>query len=469
MTTSATIAPHEVLHGPAQARLAAFAAAGSVDEATLSRAVPVVLDSLAVTIAGGREPGVSALMRSLEPTGAGLPSFWSRDRYRADDAALLFGMASHVLDYDDVSTLQMGHPSVPILSALLAATPRDRVGGRRFLEAFVVGTEVSIRLAQAMGFRHYALGFHATCTLGTVGAAAACARMLELDATRTANALAIAASLSSGLQVNFGSMVKSLHVGIAASNGLKAARLAGAGIVGAAEAFEGEGFLRAFSGGETEVWPSHIELGRPFAIADPGFEQKRYPCCYLLHKMIEATLLLGREAKLGLDDVASARVDLSAGAGKALIHPYPKNGLNALFSGPYAVMASLADGRIDFDSFTDQAVMRPHIQARLRDVTVAESGAPSRQAADVGAAPVTVTLTPRSGAAVSRTVTVPPGSQRDPITPAQLLAKWTSCLRRAKPGIGEEAAAALFHEGAEIASMQRMDGWLDRIAVEVRS
>ena len=471
MATSALKTPPETSRPPAGTRLSAFAVHGRVERATLERAVPVLLDTLAVTVAGGAEPGVVALARSLAPHPGtdGVPSFWTDASHRADDAALLFGMASHVLDYDDVSMLTVCHPSTPILSALLAVAPRDRTGDADFLDAFVIGTEVLIRLGQAMGFRHYALGFHATATLGAVGAAAASARILGLDETRTRHALSIAASLSSGLRVNFGSMVKSLHVGIAAANGLKAARLAAAGIEGATEALEGEGFLHAFTGGETTSWPAGLELGQPFAIDEPGFEQKRYPCCYMLHKMIEATLLLRRETGLALDDIAAVRVDMPQGGTKPLIHPYPANGLNALFSGPYAVAASLADGRIDLASFTDAAVIRPAIQARLRDIAVVETGAPLRNGGDVGGAPVTVTLTPRAGGQVSRTVVLSPGSMRDPITPGQLRRKWDDCLRRARPGLDDRGLGALFDEGRAVLDAASVAPWLGRVAAALRT
>ncbi len=442
-----------------------FVMSAKPDAAVLAAASRAVLDTLAVTIAGGAEPGVRALLGSLDPDPrpAAVPSFWNDAGYRRDDAALLFGMASHVLDYDDVSMLTVCHPSAPVLSALLAAAPREGVSGPVLLEAFAIGTEVLIRLGQAMGFRHYALGFHATATLGAVGAAAACARLMRLDEGRTRHALAIAASMASGLRKNFGSMVKSLHVGIAATNGLKAARLAAAGVEGSAEPFEGEGFLNAFSGGETDSWPAGLTLGAPFAIVEPGFEQKRYPCCYMLHKMIEATLSLRHETGLDLAGVASMRVDMPAGGTKPLIHPFPKSGLNALFSAPYAVAASLADGRIDLKSFTDEAVLRPEIQARLRDVSVAEAAGAAQKGSDLGSAPVTVTLTPRAGGSVSRTITASPGSLQDPLTPPQLRAKWLDCLQRANAGLRVDAADEVFDEGLELARAANAGRWLARL------
>ena len=449
---------------PATERLVDFVTRGRVGASALAAAVPVVLDTVAVTIAGGAEPGVRRLAAALAPDAAGVASFWSGARYREDDAAHLIGMASHVLDYDDVCMLAVCHPSAPILTALLAGADREGTSGSDLLEAFLVGTEVLVRLGQAMGFRHYELGYHATATLGTIGAAAAIARLRRFDEGTTRHALAIATSLASGLRVNFGSHVKSLHVGIAAGNGLKAARLAAAGLEGAPEPFDGKGYLKAFSGGETTDWPAGVELGRPFAIEEPGFEQKRYPCCYMLHKMIEATLALRGDTGLDLGAVASMRVDVAQGGTSALIHPYPANGLNALFSGPYAVAASLADGRIDLASFTDEAVRRPHIQRRLRDVLLVEDATPPRLGSDVGSAPVTVTLVPVSGAPVSRTVTASPGSAADPLTPDQLRAKWTDCLRRAAPGLDEATLASLFGEGAGLRDAASIGGWLGRVA-----
>lgn len=446
-------------------RLAGFVTGATAGPEVLAAATPVVLDTLAVTLAGGAEPGVRTLMEALagDDGASAVPSFWDRRRYRPDDAALLVGMASHMLDYDDVCTLAMCHPSSPVLSALLASADRRRVSGRDLLAAFAVGTEVLIRLGQAMGFRHYALGFHATATLGTVGAAAACARLLGLDRRRTAHALAIAASLASGLRANFGSMVKPLHVGVAAANGQKAARLAAAGVEGAAEAFDGEGFLHAFSGGTVAAWPDGLELGRPFAIVAPGFEQKRYPCCYMLHKIIEATLALRREEGVGVDDLRSAHVRMPNGGTKPLIHPHPGSGLNALFSGPYAVLAGLSDGRVDLGSFTDAAVLRPEVQARLAAVTLVEDETQSRQGADIGAAPVTVTLALASGAEVSRTVVASPGSRQDPLTEAQLRAKWADCLLRARPEIPGATLERLFDEGRSLAAAPDIAGWLGRL------
>lgn len=445
--------------------LADFVVDARVDARTLRLATSAVLDTMAVTLGGSAEPVVLRLQQALDPVSGPRSAslLWSDSSFSRSDAALITGAASHVLDYDDVSMLSVCHPSAPILSALLNVRRWDGLSGRALLEAFAVGTEVLIRLGQTMGFRHYALGFHATATLGAVGAAAACARLTGLDRTKTRHALAIAASMASGLQVNFGSMVKSLHVGLAASNGLKAVQLASEGIEGAQEVFTGSGFIRAFSGDESSEWPEDIRLGAPFVIADPGFEQKRYPCCYMLHRMAEATLFLRREHGVDLQDVARVVVDMPFGGTKPLIHPYPQTGLNALFSGPYAVSASLADGRLDLTSFTDSQVLRPHVQRRLSDVTLKER-APAEPAESLAEASVTVTLTLRDGSTLKRTITLSPGSAEDPLTPDQLRGKWIDCVRRARPSTDDAAAGAVFDQGRQLPEMRDAGEWSVAIA-----
>lgn len=461
MVTSTAEAPLAGANPSPTRRLARFAVTADVDAAAREQAARLFVDTVAVTVAGGAEPAVRKLERALTcvDDADGVVSFWSPYRYRAVDAALLIGMASHVLDYDDVSMLAVCHPSAPILSAILACM-EEGAPGLAVLDALAVGTEVMIRLGQAMGFRHYSIGFHATATLGTVGAAAACARLRGLDVDQTANAIAIAASHASGLRKNFGSEVKSLHVGMAASNGLRSAALAAGGIVGAPEILESEGYLSAFSGAGSDAWPDGLVLGAPFAVADPGFEQKRYPCCYLLHKIIEGTLRLRREHGLTLDRVAGMRVDMMTGSTKPLIHPFPKNGMNALFSGPYAVCAALEDGRVDLRSFTDKAVLRPGLQARFKDVSIVESDEQGQGATEIGKAPVTVTLALRDGSALTTTVVLSPGSLKDPLTDGDLEGKWLDCLARAQPDLDAARAAGLLREGLAIGACADVRTWL---------
>ena len=184
-----------------------------------------ILDTVGVTLAGAGEPCAQIVERVLGGTGSGECLIFGSDRRAAPlDAALINGTAAHALDFDDVSNSLGGHPSAPILPALFALgevldCPNGTIGGRDFIAAYVAGFETETRIARGVHFHHYEKGWHPTATLGVFGAAAACCHLMGLDRARIAQALAIAASLASGIKANFGTMTKPLHVGHTAQIG----------------------------------------------------------------------------------------------------------------------------------------------------------------------------------------------------------------------------------------------------------
>ena len=222
-----------------------------VGERALRHAKTCLIDAIGVTLAGVHEDAVRILMRTPGVAGAAGPCLLvgTRQRTSALDAALVNGTASHVLDYDDFSSVFGGHHTVPLMAALFAVAEERALSGRELLLAYVAGVESEIRLARAVHFHHYDKGWHPTSTLGVFGAAAAVSRLIGLDPGRTATALAIAASHASGLKANFGTMTKPLHAGQCGRHGLLAALLAEAGFEANPEALEHEqGFLNAFNG-----------------------------------------------------------------------------------------------------------------------------------------------------------------------------------------------------------------------------
>src|SRR6185436_16760585 len=154
-------------------------------------------------------------------------------------ASLANGTAAHALDYDDMCFVSLAHPSAPLVATALAAGELARAPGTALLDAWVVGFEIEAVLGRAMNPRHYTQGWHCTSTIGTIGAAAAAARVLGLDQVATARCLAIAASAASGLKENFGTDTKPLHAGFAARNGMVAALLARSGVTASSRAIEG--------------------------------------------------------------------------------------------------------------------------------------------------------------------------------------------------------------------------------------
>src|SRR5207244_10014372 len=214
-----------------------FAAAAKPPSEARAVAARAFLDTIGVRSAGATEPAARAVQRVVQADGSGPCAVVGTSlRASAGNAALANGTAAHALDYDDMCFVSLAHPSAPLVAAAWAAAEIAGASGRALLDAYVVGFEIEGRLGRAMNPRHYRRGWHCTSTLGTIGAAAACARLLGLDQTRVPSALAIAASCASGLKENFGTMVKPLHAGLAARNAVLAAELARAGMTASAAA-----------------------------------------------------------------------------------------------------------------------------------------------------------------------------------------------------------------------------------------
>ena len=241
----------------ATARLAEFIVKSRWEElpaAAIERAKRAILDSVGVMLAGSVEPPAHIVQRLAEAEGGAPLCTVAGTRLRTGGvwAALANGTAGHALDFDDTNFAMLGHPSVPVLAAALAAGELALADGRALIHAFLVGFEVETTLAEVMNPGHYARGWHATSTLGILGAVAASAKLLGLDPAETRHALAIAASQASGLKENFGTMTKPFHAGHAARGGVLAALLAREGFTGSEVALEGaQGYLRLL-GSQTE-------------------------------------------------------------------------------------------------------------------------------------------------------------------------------------------------------------------------
>ncbi len=151
---------------------------------------------------------------------------------------MINGAAGHAHDYDDVHMAMNGHPTVPVAPAVLALAEHHHKGAHALLAAFAAGVDTECIIGRYIGASHYAEGWHATGTLGSFGAAAAAANLLELDAEATARALGIAGTQAAGLKSQFGTMCKPLHAGHAAATGVQAARLAARGFTSRTDILE---------------------------------------------------------------------------------------------------------------------------------------------------------------------------------------------------------------------------------------
>jgi len=301
-----------------------------------------VLDYFGVALAGAGDELVRLLIDEMNESG-GAPqasTIGHELRLPALSAALVNGAAAHALDYDDVNMAMPGHPSVAILPALLALAELRRSSGREVATALVAGYETACRIGAALRPGHYNLGFHSTGTIGSFGAAAACARLLGLDAKTTAIALGIAGTQAAGLKSQFGTMCKPFHAGKAAQNGLLAARLAARGFSSRADVVE---CVQGFALTHGPDFAPEAALAEP----EGGLHLfanlfKYHAACYLTHAPIECARRLRTDHRLEPDAIAGITLRLDASCERVCNIPAPSDGLQSKFSLRQTVAMALA-------------------------------------------------------------------------------------------------------------------------------
>ena len=404
-------------------------------------------DTLGVILAGAPEESarlVRALVAAESSDGHGR-IIGTRQRASASGAALANGTAAHALDFDDVSFVSLGHPSAPLVAATLAAAEMTGANGRTLLDGYCVGFEIEMMLGRAMNPSHYRRGWHATSTIGTLGAAAAVARVLGLDTDTTARALAISASLACGLKGNFGTMSKPLHAGLAARNGVEAALLAASGFTASDAALDGpQGFAIAFDGEQTDLGSIAPPVGDRWAIADVPPSVKLYPSCAATHPSMDAIVDLKHRVGFGADDVTSIDLGVDALTPNLLQYDRPQTGLEAKFSLHYCAAVAVIDDVIDLETFEDARVRRPEVQAFLSRVTMRVD--PAVEAAGSRLTHTAMTVRLGDGREFRESSAGARGQPGRPVAASDLELKFRRCARRVlAPAQVDRALEALIH------------------------
>jgi 2-methylcitrate dehydratase PrpD len=339
-----------------------------------------LVDGFGVILAGSTVKGsaivrdyVRALTAKKEATGIGADGLMTS----ASHAALLNAASGHAMDYDDtqLSTTPdrtfglLTHPTVPALAAALAVAERMHASGAAFLEAFLVGFEVECKIAEAIDPQHYNGGFHSTGTIGTFGAAAATARLMNMPAAHVRHMLTIASSMSSGIRVNFGSMTKPLHAARAAENGVVAAELASRGFTGGDDGLDGQwGFFQVFGGG-VDLDRLIPVLGKPYTIVNPGTSFKPYPCGSLSHPTMDAMLKVVTDHDVKPEQVKAVRVRAGSNVLDPLRYKIATNELEAKFCLPFLMTSLILRRRAGVREFTDEFVASGPVQQMMPRVT----------------------------------------------------------------------------------------------------
>jgi 2-methylcitrate dehydratase PrpD len=386
----------------------------------LPRAREAFLDSFGVMLAGRREESARIAARWVGEQGNnGNCTVFAKTGLRAtpSNAALANGVAAHTLDYD-----HFGHQSAVMVPCVLAAGEANSINGRALMEAYIIGVEISTLLANGMSKTAQELGLHPAAVCGSLGAAAAAARIFALSREQTQVALGIAASLTSGLNYNFGTMVKALHLGSAAKNGIMAAELAAAGFTANREILDQRG---GFFGALTAL-ATRDALGLKFRFLEPGIAFKAYPCPYSSQRAVDAIVKIAERHSLTPKDVSEITCAAAPNTFRVLIHHCPSTSLEAKFSLEYLLAAGLALKTINEESFDLKHLNDPIMRDLAAKIRLVDS---SGERGKPGEGPVTVQV--RTPTAVhEETVSYAPGHPKNPLSWQRLAAKYQACARQ---------------------------------------
>jgi 2-methylcitrate dehydratase PrpD len=289
----------------------------------------------------------------------------------ASMAARVLGTAGHAHDWDDSQVSKdpahvyglLTHPTIPPLTgALVIAQKLGAVDGKAFMLAFIAGFEVECKISEWMLPQHYLRGMHSSATVGTFGAYAAAAKLLDLQDNELRAGFGIAASFAAGIRCNFGTMTKPLHVGRAAENGVTAALLAQRGFTADPDALDGPWGFFAVQGGGVSAAKIAQDFGKTWSIIEPGVSIKPYPCGVLTHPTIDLMLKLVIDNDLRPEDIQTVKVYAGTNILNPIRYPLATNHLQAKFSLPAALamiaVARKAGKREFSDAFVGSAPMQ---------------------------------------------------------------------------------------------------------------
>lgn len=393
----------------------------------------LILDTVGVTLAGCQEPGSKLIAQHVrdEESKAEAGIIGGGFKSLASQAAWVNGTMAHALDYDDWCIPFGGHPTVAILPAALALGEKHQASGRDVLLSYVVGLEAATKIGPSC-LRHYMIGWHMTGTMGAIGAAAAAAKLLNLDVEQTKTALGIAASLANGLKQNIGTMTKPLHAGNAARNGVVAAELANKGFTADKSILEApQGYCKVLGGGvDLDLSNLGEGLGQRYDIIST-VATKPWPSCADTHAAIESVLHLRKEHAIKPEEVADVEVRTGPVIPSVAFHSRPQTALEGKFSTNYCVARALLDGEVRLADFTDDRVRQPEIQQLIPLVHYADSPELASDLTAVLGSEVVIKL--HDGRSFSRTQKSPKGSASNPMSWDDVCAKYWDCASMVLP------------------------------------
>jgi 2-methylcitrate dehydratase PrpD len=424
-------------------------------DAALESAHRQFIDVIAVSVPGAADEVTRRVFETVRHWGGGpATAIGFGMTLAAPWAALVNGTAAHALDFDDNFDPAKAHATAVLAPAILALAEQEGRSGYDCLDAYIAGLQILGRVGQGVNPAHRNRGWHATATVGAIGAAAACARLLRLDAAQAGFAVSIATSMAAGFMSQFGTMVKPIHAGLAAKSGVLAASLARGGINAGLATLDGPTAMnRLMVGPDYEQLRdnlTHIEhgqtlrfetetVGEPLLILSSGFRVKRFPNCGSAHRAQDGLLALKALHGFGAEDVEAIDVRAPVSHLNNLMYTRPEDPLQAKFSLEYGLACCLVTGDCTLGDFTPEAVAREAVRAlypRIRRHPVDKAE---------GEFPTEVEVVLKDGRRVETRVAMPMGSLAAPFPIDQYWAKYRGCVT----GVMDEEDAAELRRALE--------------------
>jgi 2-methylcitrate dehydratase PrpD len=329
-----------------------------------------IVNYIGCAVGGSQHPALDMAIRALAPF-SGPPAagvLGRADRLDALHASLMNGISSHVYDYDDTTPKNYSHPTSPVASALFAYASANRVSGREFMLAFILGFEAESRVGNAVYPAHYDVGWHITGTAGVFGAATAVGRLLGLSVQQMIWAIGLAATQAAGLREMFGSMAKAFHPGRSAQSGYVAALLAREGFTAGEHGIEGARGFAAVQAAAYDLAKITTRLGVDFDLRENTY--KPFPCGIVNHPTIDGCIQLHDDHHLVPDVIRAVRLRVAPLVIDLCNQTNITKGLQGKFSVYHGAAVGLVRGKAGLQEYTDEAVNDPDVK-RVREHTTA--------------------------------------------------------------------------------------------------
>ena len=383
-----------------------------------------LLDYLGVTLAGAqmqREKADRLLSYSGTNSYDSLVIGFSR---KTDILNSIFinGLSSHIADFDDGANSGIIHLGSPIISAILPVAEKERIAADRVILGIVVGYEAALRIAEVIQPYHKKLGYHATGTCGTIGAAIGLSTALSFEKAEIKNALSAAAISAGGLlkALEDGSDLKAFNVARASVIGYISSNMAKAGFLGPNDVLSGKtGFLELFTGREGVT---HFEFGysKPYAVEKVYF--KPYAACRYCHPAIEAAIKIRPKIKFAYDNIKEVNVKTYVWAVAKHDHADIQGITSAKMSIPYSVAVALYSGKADIEEFEIDRIKNSDVLSLAKKVKVAADDELTSLFPQKSAA--IVELVTNDGASFVERVDYPKGEPENPLSEEEIKDKF---------------------------------------------